>query len=98
MKAGRNSSREEGEGKKKKKCFARLQSKRAEEDSVFFFVFFFPPSVVALTPGSGSDRRVVYANEDGARVFTRPRALSRGPSVSVSRGRGEDVGEGPRGS
>lgn len=101
MKGGRKSGREEEE-EGEKNCLAWLQSKQAEEDSVFsffflsFFLFFFP--VVALTPGSGSDRRVVYANEDGARVFMSRRALSQGPSVSVSQGRGEDVGEGPRGS
>lgn len=97
MKGGRKSGREEEEEGKKNRL-AWLQSKRAEEDSVFsfFLSFFFP--VVALTPGSGSDRRVVYANEDGARVFMSRRALSQGPSVSVSQGRGEDVGEGPRGS
>lgn len=92
MKGGRKSGsgREEEEGKK----LPRLAPIKAGGGGqrVFFF------SVVALTPGSGSDRRVVYANEDGARVFMCPCALSRGPSVSVSQGRGEDVGEGPRGS
>lgn len=57
---------------------------------MFFFSFFLSP-VVALRPGSSGDRRVEYADEDGARVFMCPRVLSRAPSVSVSRGRGEDV-------
>lgn len=86
MKGGRQSGGggEEGEGEKKIKTpsFAPIKAGGGGQRVSL--------SVVALTPGSGGDRRVVYANEDGA--------LSRAPSVSVSRERGEDVGEGPRGS
>lgn len=89
---GGGSGGEEGEGKN---CFAWLQSKRAEEDSVFFFPLLLRVRLAAaVTDGLCMRAR----RRGGARVFMRPRVLSQAPSVSVSRGRGEDVGEGPRGS
>lgn len=88
MKGG--GGRQRGRGRKKLLRLAPIKAGGGGQR-----VFFLP--VGARTPGSGSDRRVVYASEEGARVFMRPRVLSRAPSVSVSRGRGEDVGEGPRG-
>lgn len=78
LKGGRKGSSGGEEGEEKKKSFAWLQSKQAEEDSMFF----------SLTPGSGSDRRVVYVNECvRLLVFARLCMLSRDSSVSISWGR-----------
>lgn len=61
--------------KGEEKCFAWLQSKRGGGRRVF-----------SLTPGSSSDRRLCVSLR--ARVLTCVRALLRGSSVNVSRGRG----------
>lgn len=61
--------------KGEEKCFAWLQSKRGGGRRVF-----------SLTPGSSSDRRLCVSLR--ARVLTCMRALLRGSSVNVSRGRG----------
>lgn len=61
--------------KGEEKCFAWLQSKRGGGRHVF-----------SLTPGSSSDRRLCVSLR--ARVLTCVRALLRGSSVNVSRGRG----------
>ena len=66
-----------------KNCFAWLQSKRVEDD-VFFFFFFF----LRLRLATAVTDACACAWVCGARVFMCERTLSRGSSVSISRGRG----------
>lgn len=71
----------------RKKWLICLQSKQAEDSVVFFFL---------LMPGSGGDRRGVYANER-ASVYVLPRIVA-GLIHQHFLGTREDVGEGPCGS
>lgn len=75
VKGGRKKAAAAVKRKGEEKCFAWLQSKRGGGRRVF-----------SLTPGSSSDRRLCVSLR--AQVLTCVRALLRGSSVNVSRGRG----------